>query len=367
MVRKRGASWQVDLTHGGRRHRRSFELEADALRWETEARIALAEGRELPEVGAAAEAAPTLNDLLKLVDDLHWKHNKDGDGSYRNAEMIIEKLGESTKVADIKTQHIDRIVMDMQAEGLTGSTINRRLSSLGKMLRIAHRRGWITAVPHIPRQRESKHRLRWYTSEEEDKVLTHLTSKGDTDMATLVMVLADTGLRLSEALGLNRSNIDDGMIRLHSGETKTDAPRTVPMTGRVKLVVEAALAQREELFPDLTIDAAGNRWKRCRDALGLGEGANLHAWRHTFCSRLAQRGADLSLIKELAGHKNVATTTRYAHLSPARLRQGIELLDGKGLPSLSGHDPIPRPNLNPSPSLRLVKPPDVTDVTGATG
>ena len=60
----------------------------------------------------------------------------------------------------------------------------------------------------------------------------------------------------------------------------------------------------------------------------------VHILRHTFCSHLAMRGAPAKAIQELAGHKDLATTQRYMHLSPAALDAAIRLLDSPGvLPS----------------------------------
>jgi site-specific recombinase XerD len=53
----------------------------------------------------------------------------------------------------------------------------------------------------------------------------------------------------------------------------------------------------------------------------------VHVLRHTFCSHLAMRGAPARAIQELAGHKDLATTQRYMHLSPAATVQAIQLLD----------------------------------------
>ncbi|MFL5345758.1 MAG: tyrosine-type recombinase/integrase [Hyalangium sp.] len=53
----------------------------------------------------------------------------------------------------------------------------------------------------------------------------------------------------------------------------------------------------------------------------------LHVLRHTFCSRLAMRGAPAKAIQELAGHENLSTTQRYMHLSPAAKDAAISLLD----------------------------------------
>jgi site-specific recombinase XerD len=49
--------------------------------------------------------------------------------------------------------------------------------------------------------------------------------------------------------------------------------------------------------------------------------------RHTFCSHLAMRGAPARAIQELAGHRDLATTQRYMHLSPQATERAIRLLE----------------------------------------
>jgi site-specific recombinase XerD len=52
-----------------------------------------------------------------------------------------------------------------------------------------------------------------------------------------------------------------------------------------------------------------------------------HDCRHTFCSRLVQRGVNLKVVQELAGHKTIAMTARYAHLAKANLVEALALLN----------------------------------------
>jgi site-specific recombinase XerD len=52
-----------------------------------------------------------------------------------------------------------------------------------------------------------------------------------------------------------------------------------------------------------------------------------HILRHSFCSHLAMRGAPVTAIQELAGHKDLKMTMRYMHLSPGSLAGAIRLLD----------------------------------------
>jgi site-specific recombinase XerD len=56
-----------------------------------------------------------------------------------------------------------------------------------------------------------------------------------------------------------------------------------------------------------------------------------HTLRHTFCSHLAMRGAPARAIQKLAGHRDLATTQRYMHVSPAAVDSAIRLLDSPGV------------------------------------
>jgi hypothetical protein len=51
--------------------------------------------------------------------------------------------------------------------------------------------------------------------------------------------------------------------------------------------------------------------------------------RHTFATRLAQRGVDLYKIAKLLGHEDISTTQRYAHHCSESLRDGVEILDNQ--------------------------------------
>jgi integrase len=66
-------------------------------------------------------------------------------------------------------------------------------------------------------------------------------------------------------------------------------------------------------------------WDDVRELAGLAD-YRWHDNRHTFCSRLAMRKVNLVAIKELAGHKTLAITARYAHLDDDAKREAVDLL-----------------------------------------
>ena len=54
---------------------------------------------------------------------------------------------------------------------------------------------------------------------------------------------------------------------------------------------------------------------------------HFHDLRHTFATRLAQRGVDIYKISKLLGHQDIRMTQRYSHHSPESLRDGIQVLE----------------------------------------
>jgi site-specific recombinase XerD len=49
-----------------------------------------------------------------------------------------------------------------------------------------------------------------------------------------------------------------------------------------------------------------------------------HRWRHSYATSLLRRGADTHVVQRLLGHANIATTTRYLHLSDADLSDAVD-------------------------------------------
>jgi site-specific recombinase XerD len=62
-------------------------------------------------------------------------------------------------------------------------------------------------------------------------------------------------------------------------------------------------------------------------AAGAGAGVSgrhfPHRWRHSYATSLLRRGADIHVVQRLLGHSNIATTTRYLHLSDADLTDAV--------------------------------------------
>jgi len=169
--------------------------------------------------------------------------------------------------------------------------------------------------------REGPGRIRWLTEAEEVALLGTLRQTGKYEAHQLTVFLLDTGLRLGEALRLGPGDLAGDKV--HVWETKADKPRTVPLTKRAMLAAWGAISK----------DSYQHTLARAMTLAGI-EGASAHTLRHTFASRLVQRGVGIPEVQALLGHKSIQTTMRYAHLSSDNLRDAVGVLEDRVAPTL---------------------------------
>jgi integrase/recombinase XerC len=147
----------------------------------------------------------------------------------------------------------------------------------------------------------------------------------------VLLLLYGAGLRIGEALGLNRRDVPRGSALRVTG--KGNKERVVPLLPVVtKAIMEYVSACPHALVPEgpLFVGKRGKRLqaahvqatlRRVRRALGLPETATPHALRHSFATHLLASGGDLRTIQELLGHASLSTTQRYTAVDMARLSE----------------------------------------------
>ena len=304
------------------------------MQWEADAKAALLRG-DLPDLdGAKASAGRgmTMGELLDYTYRHCWAGMKAEKTLMKNGRIVVEMLGRDTPVVKVDTQAVQNLVLRWQHQGNSGATINRKLAALSKMMTEAHIAGVIQTKPHWRRKKESEHRLRWFTEEEEAEMLAYWRHVGNKDMLDLTILGLDTGLRLSEMLSLTVKDVKGTWIHLDPAKTKNGRTRAVPTTQRVmRILAERMQEHGFHLFPGLTIWKAEHHWRGLRAHMGAEDDPQfiMHVLRHTFCSRLVQRGVPILEVQKLAGHSTVAMTMRYAKLAPQNLVEAISVLEAK--------------------------------------
>jgi integrase/recombinase XerC len=151
---------------------------------------------------------------------------------------------------------------------------------------------------------------------------------GKRDVA-LITLLYGCGLRISEALELNRNEAPSGEAMTITG--KGNKQRVVPLLAVVIEAIETYIdACPYTLSPEgpLFVGTRGKRLnpgvfqkqvRNLRHLLGLPETATPHAMRHSFATHLLSGGGDLRTIQELLGHASLSTTQRYTSVDAGRL------------------------------------------------
>jgi integrase/recombinase XerD len=162
----------------------------------------------------------------------------------------------------------------------------------------------------------------------------------------LLEVLYAAGLRVSEAVGLDREelSLSGGFVRVIG---KGDRERLVPLGDLAIEAVGAYLAERDRRAAEATgrqgpaapavpgpeplfLSSRGRRldrmaaWRVMRataERAGLSGRVTPHTLRHSFATHLLEGGADLRVVQELLGHASITTTQLYTHVTGERLRQ----------------------------------------------
>jgi integrase/recombinase XerD len=140
-------------------------------------------------------------------------------------------------------------------------------------------------------------------------------------LRALFETLLSTGMRISEATSLNRDSIDpetkDATVIGKGSKT-----RDIFFSNEALRWINRYLSRRKDNNPALFV-TYGVEPKRLRRGdiprflkavgklAGIEKQVTPHLLRHTFCTNLRNNGADISLIKELAGHQDIQTTARY--------------------------------------------------------
>jgi len=227
---------------------------------------------------------------------------------------------------------------------LANRSLARHLSTLRAFFRWACREGHLEKSPArgLPSPRVPKTLPRAMTLPDTERLLAADEEESfvpERERALFELLYA-TGLRVSEAAGLDLEDVDfeERLVRVTGkgsrerivpfGEAAGDALREyLPPRGALRHRADAGTRGTDE---PLFVNARGGRLtprsmarllKRRLRAAGLPAEISPHALRHTFATHLLQAGADLRAIQELLGHASLSTTQKYTHLDAARLRE----------------------------------------------
>jgi integrase/recombinase XerD len=223
-----------------------------------------------------------------------------------------------------------------------------------KFCRTLLKLGCLDPTAEIPLPRRPRPDVQYLSHSEVEQVLAVLPSRNFTGarLRALVILLLNTGLRISEALALNRKPFDQQQPEVDivgkGGKRRTvflneECFRGVSQYLRFRDDEEPALFVTTGFARRLARDDISKYFKAVRLKVGLDKPFTPHILRHTYCTHLLHNGADIRFIKELAGHQDIQTTAKY-YLGVDRraLRAVVDRCVNYRKPNAEPADPIHR-------------------------
>lgn len=300
-----------------------------------------AESRKRDELIAGLGLAPTLKDFSdRFLKYLPARVSKQTEHFYT---YHLKPLLEFPALANSRLDHINAAVIadfvQWRKGTLAVATVNHNLRTLRRVLHLAVEWEVITKAPKI-KLLTGENQREYVLS---DATIEQFYKRGTT-MGRLVAFLCDTGLRRSEAADLTWAavNLPLRSIEVRKGKTKYSR-RRIPLTRRAERILTDIKEQQRDagIETDYVFSlktSTGGRdhvtptWMshtflEIRRALKLPDACVLHSTRHTFCTRLGERGADAFAIQKLAGHSSIVISQRYVHAQGPRLNTAIGLLE----------------------------------------
>lgn len=267
------------------------------------------------------------------------------------AHAWLEKqIGGSTLLSAISDSTVAQAVAKRRGQKVRGklvspATVNRTITQpLRALLRRAERT-WKQKVQAITWGdhflEEAQERIREASADEEGIML----AKARADYAPAVRFALLTGCRREEIVGLCWRNVDFPN-REFSVTGKRDKSRTIPMTEPVYALLKMEFPHHgEKVFTyavkrtrdgrkrgqrlPITMEGFKTEWRRLRARAKLVD-FKFHDTRHTAATRLVRKSGNLKLAQVMLGHSDLATTSRYAHVTKSDLRAAMEATHATG-------------------------------------
>ena len=244
-------------------------------------------------------------------------------------------------ILNIKESHIRKYITYFHNRNLSNSTINRKLSALKHFFLFLNKKKFISSNP-IASFSGPKNLKTLPKSISVIDVNTLIkapdcsTFIGLRDRAMLELLYA-TGVRISELINLQYSNIDlnRSLIKVMG---KGNKERMIPFGDNalfwlreyIKFRRKNNLSLNSRNFfisqqrKKITRQAFWHRIKLYLNKTGLSQEVSPHTLRHAFATHLLNNGADLRSVQMLLGHSDLSTTQIYTHIAKQRLGEMIK-------------------------------------------
>ncbi len=254
---------------------------------------------------------------------------------YQFQDFLTENYSLSIEQTELK--HIRNWILQLKSKNIESSSINRKLSALKSLFKFGLRNNHIKSNPCTKLQslKTPKKLPVFFKTSELDTALES-TENAKNDFADIrnniiLEILYQTGIRRAELIGLKDSDFNFFSLTLRI-VGKGNKERIIPISKNLKEKAEEYINLKNQIFdsPYFILTDTGEQsypnliYRIVKSS--MGEVSSLskrspHVIRHSFASSLLNNGAEISAVKELLGHANLAATQIYTHTSYEQLKK----------------------------------------------
>jgi len=340
--------WRVDFSHGGKRYKETIGRDRDGItlgyanqRLKT-LRAEAVTGVPGPQTNRKRASKPFKDAVQAFLAWSEKQHLSHYHNTLRANKYLLPEFG-NLSLREITPGLLEQYKCRLVSQGLSPNTILKILYLLSSIFEYAALSDDSLTNP-VRKVKRMRIPIKSMTSFTEDEIEALLQAASDnSNQVAAIALAAYAGLRASEVLGLEWSNIDleKKEIRICQtvvrGElrptTKSGRPRIIDIQKRLHtILLEHMKMVGNEGFVTQTYSGNGYHkvqgfFSKVMAKAGITRKAGFHALRHAFATRAIQRGVDLLTLKDWMGHSTIETTMRYVHHDREHSKQAMNLLD----------------------------------------
>ncbi|WP_052081148.1 tyrosine-type recombinase/integrase [Pseudomonas sp. ML96] len=316
--------WKVDVEPvKGKRFRKTFKTKAEAMRFEATMRASVINQKDW---NPKPKDRRKLSELVDRWYALHGHSISSGERRKNTLLLMCQRLGdpEATKLTGAHLVELRRKELE---SGAVPKSINNRFTYLKAVFNELHRLGDIDYSNPLAKVKPLKfqeRQLSYLSMKQIPQLIEALDASRSRCVRLVAEVCLATGARWSEAEGLTLERVRNQTVIFTN--TKSKRLRVIPVSKKLEKRLLEHLGEHQRF----TSCSRAFRIAVEHSGIVLPRGQCSHVLRHTFASHFMMNGGNILTLKEILGHASLTMTMRYAHLSPAHLRDALRLnpLDG---------------------------------------
>ncbi|MFL2559361.1 MAG: tyrosine-type recombinase/integrase [Arenicellales bacterium] len=260
----------------------------------------------------------TVGDLLERYESEVIPTHK---GSRREIykSRTLRKNFSKIRLCDLSPSDV-RQYRDIRLKTISPATLRRELAVLSSAINHASKEWGIfvstNPVTAISVPRTANARSRRLEADEQNRLL----SASNGELRRIIIIALETGMRRGEILQIRRSHIDFILQTLLIPRTKTDTPRTIPLSSMAVVSLKEQISISGNITPiretplfSLLPDSLSQAFRRLCRRLDI-QNLHFHDLRHEATSRLFEKGLNPVEVATITGHKDTKMLMRYTHL-----------------------------------------------------